>query len=96
MHLKSHYGTNKDKCFYKHSIDVTFYILIQFFYGKKKNQRGRSFARVTDRFLSCHAVKLCFHLGSHRFKTNLIALTEMEKGENDPNSTAYDCAQGRN
>lgn len=47
------------------------------FHGKKKNQRGRSFAQMTDHFLSCHAVKLCFHLGSHRLRLSIV-LTEME------------------
>lgn len=32
---------------------------------------------MTDHFLSCHAVKLCFHLGSHRLRLSIV-LTEME------------------
>lgn len=39
MHLKSHYGTNEDKCFYKHSIDMTLDILIQFLRKEEKSVR---------------------------------------------------------
>lgn len=77
MHWKSHYSTNKDKCFYKHSIDMTFYILIQFLRKEEKSAR----TQLCPGWLitSCHftPVKLCFHLGSHCWSLSRV-LTEME------------------
>lgn len=72
MHLRSHYGTNKDKCFSKHSIDMTFYILIQFLWKEEKISEDTALPGWL--IASCH---VSFHLGSHRLRLS-IGLTEMK------------------
>lgn len=63
MHFKTHYGTNEDKCFYKHYWHNTFRFSLE-----KQNSSKTQPALMNDQFLSCHTVnmfKLCFQFGSH-------------------------------
>lgn len=92
MHLKSHYGTNEDKCFYKHSIDMTLDILIQFLRKEEKSVRTQLCPDDWSLLVTSRC-KAQFSFGISLFKT--IYRTDWDgNGENDLNSMAYDrCAR---